>query len=198
MNPLPGLALMVVALTASRARAQDCPSAQALEQRLLAAPVETFVAKIEPARPGQDWRLGATGGFRIAAPPLGEVTTFLHATATTSCGLSIGWTPVWNSDGRITSAGQFRVARIEDRPRPRASQKYGATLFGVTPDMASQTAWLTLTYGGRTSNFLLNFPATTLSVGPVSHHSGGVWLEVMGVRVDGALIYADFGGAEPR
>ena len=198
MKPVAALALTVVALTASPAGAQDCPSPEALERRLIATPVEPFVAQIEPAESGQAWRIGAIGGFLMAAPPLGEVTTFLHATATTSCGLSIGWTPVWNSDGRITSAGQFRVARIEDRPKPRASQKYGATLFSVTPDRASQTAWLTLTYGGRTSNFLLNFPATTLSVGPVSHHSGGVWLEVMGVRADGALIYADFGGAEPR
>lgn len=198
MKSLLALTLVTVGVATSPASAQDCPSAEALERRLATTPVEPFIARIEPAKPDQPWPIGSSGGFLMAAPPLGEVTTFLHATAKTSCGLQISWRPDWSTGRSITAASQFKVVQIEDRPSPRASQKVGATFFRVTPDKASQTAWLSITYGGLTSDYLLNFPATTLAAGPVSHHSDGVRLELMGVRSDGALIYADLGGSEPR
>jgi hypothetical protein len=199
VTPLPALALVAAVAAASPVLAEDCPSAQALEQRLLETPVEPFVAKMDPARPDQAWRVGSGGGFWMAAPPLGEVLTLRHATATTSCGLKISWRASWGGGGgRVTSADQFKVVQTEDKPAPRASQKYGATLFRITPDKASQTAWLSMTYGGRTSDYLLNFPATAITVGPISPHSGGAWLEVIGVRADGAVVYAEFTGMEPR
>jgi hypothetical protein len=198
VKPFRALALIAIVMAASPAWAEDCLSAEALEQRLLETPVEPFTVKIEPAKPDQAWRIGSSGGgFMMAAPPLGQIIALRHATATTSCGLNISWHAHWGGGAYVTSASQFKVAQADSRPEPSASLKYRATTFRVTPDKASQTAWLSMTYGGRTSDYLLNFPASALSASPIMH-TDAVWLELIGVRADGTVVYAEFNGMEPR
>lgn len=197
MNSLAALAI-VVALAAGPALAEDCRSAPTLERQLLETPVQPFVARIEPNTPTPSWNVGASGGFHMAAPGLGDITVLRGAMseAMTSCGLRVTWALRWE-DGRAVSAGRFGVVGADGRPEPRSSVTFGATTFRLTPDKASQTAWLTVTEGGRSDDYRLDFPATAISLLP-NLHTDGVRLEMMGARADGALVYAEFAAMKRR
>lgn len=190
-------ALGVLVLAGSPALADDCPSAKALEQRLAQATVTPFVGRIEAAKPDPGWKVEPSpGGFVIPAPPLGEILSLREATATTSCGLKISWQVRWQG-AHINSAGQFKVAETSDELTPRTSQTFRSATFRITPDKASQTAWLSVTDGGRTDDYRVNFPATAITVYPIMHVDVA-WVHLVGVRADGALVYAEFNAAPPR
>lgn len=188
-------ALVMALASTSPVLAEDCRSAGMLERQLFESSVEPFVADLQPAKPDQDWRIGSNGGFHVAAPGLGEIILLGADTATTSCGLELRWHSYWN-DRRITSASRFKLVEAVGRPEPRQTVKFRATTFRVTPDKASQTAWLSVTYSGRTYDYLLNFPATAIVAVPVLH-SGAVQLKLMGVRTDERLVYAEFSSIVP-
>ena len=197
MRTLQILALVAATAAGFPAFAEDCQSAQDLERQLSQTPVQPFLARIQPARPDPGWSIGPQGGFQIAAPGLGEVAVLRGAAAELSaaCGLRVSWAPQWNG-GRVVSASRFKVA-AQENPEQRASVKYSATTFRVTPDKASQTSWLTVTQNDRSENYLLDFPASAISLLP-DLHSEGLRLEVAGVRADGVLVYAEFGALKKR
>jgi hypothetical protein len=191
-------ALGLTAATAFPAFAEACRPAAELEQQLAKAATTPFLAAIKPemAKPG--WNIGAWGGFEVAAPGLGEVDR-LNAPmgeALTTCGLRLTWRTYWGGRG-VESAGVFRVTPQADAHAARSSLKYSATTFRVFPDPGSQTAWLTVTEGGTSWNYLLDFPATAISTTPGLHGSYPR-LELMGVRANGVLVYAEFSMAPAR
>jgi hypothetical protein len=195
---LPALTLIGALAAGPPAVAEDCRPAPMLERQLFEAPVQPFVARIESTTSSPRWNVGPSGGFQVAAPGLGEVLTLFGAMAeaTTSCGLRVTWALRWD-DGRAISAGLFKVVATEARPEPRQTTTFGSTTFRITPDTASQTAWLTVRDGGHEDNYLLDFPATAISMLP-NLHTPGVRIEVMGRRADGALVYAELSAAPKR
>lgn len=184
---------MMLAGLAVLAFAEACRPAAALEQQLAQAATRPFVAEIKPETPAPGWNIGPWGGFEVPAQGLGEVTRLNGAMAqmSTACGYRLSWRLYWN-DGRATSAGKFKVTSETEKIAPRSSLKYSATTFRLTPDPASQTAWLTVTEGATSWNYLVNFPATAISLLP-NLHTDGLRLEMMGLRADGVLVYAEFG-----
>mgnify|MGYP000589594064 CR=1 FL=1 len=197
MRTVRALALVGAVAAGFPAFAENCRSAPDLERELLQTPVQPFLAGIRPARPDPGWSIGPQGGFQIPARGLGEVAVLRGAAAElgAACGLRVSWAPQWNG-GRVVSASRFKVADQEN-PEQRASVKFAATTFRVTPDTASQTAWLTVIEDGRSENHLLDFPATAISLLP-DLHSDSLRLEMAGMRADGFLIYAEFGALKKR
>lgn len=197
MKGLAALALTTAVTAGFPAFADDCRSAADLERQLVGTPPQPFVAKIDPAKPGQSWTVAPWGGFQIAAPGLGEVTVLRGAAAelVAACGLRLTWTLEWN--GRVKSAKRFKVVTAEQTPLPRPSVTFSATRFGVTPDRASQTAWLTIIDADRSEHYLLDFPATAISLLP-DMHGQSLRLEVAGVRADGVLVYAELSAFKTR
>jgi hypothetical protein len=190
-----GLAALVLALLASPALAQACRSAPELEQRLAQATTTPFLAEIKPETPTPGWNIRAWGGFEVPAPGLGAVD-FLRGggEVLTTCGHSVTWQTHWGGRG-VESAGQFKVTSETTAHVPRSSLKYSATAFRVIPDQASQTAWLTVTEGRTSWNYLVNFPATAIALAP-GLHGDGPRLELIGLRANGVLTYAEFAAGE--
>jgi len=191
------LAALALALMASPALAEPCRSAPELEQQLAQATTTPFLAQIKPETATPGWNIGAWGGFEVPAPGLGAVD-FLRGggEALTTCGLRLTWQTYWGERG-VASAGQFKVTSETGAHETRSSLKYSATAFRVIPDHASQTAWLTVTEGRTSWNYLLNFPATAISTTP-GLHGQGPRLELAGVRANGVLVYAEFAAAARR
>lgn len=193
-----GLALAALSLTATPAFAQACRPAPALEQQLAQATTTPFLAEIRPETPTPGWNIGPWGGFEVPADGLGEVIRLNGAMseAVTSCGHRVAWRLYWGERGPA-SAGQFKVTPETEKSAPRSSVKYSATTLSLTPDPASQTAWLTVAEGASSWNYLINFPATAISVLPPLH-SGGLRIELAGLRASGVLVYAEFSAAPAR
>jgi hypothetical protein len=193
-----GLAALALAMAAPPALAQACRPAPELELRLGQAMTSPFIAEIKAETSAPGWNIGPWGGFEVAAPGLGEVIRLNGAMsqAVTACGYRLTWRLQWDG-GRAVSADAFKVAPEAERSVPRASLKYSATAFRLTPDPASQTAWLTVTEGATSWNYLLNFPVTAISLLP-SLHSDGLRLEMIGLRENGVLTYAEFSAAPTR
>lgn len=185
-------ALGLVATMASSSFAETCRPAAALEKQLSSAVTAPFLASIKPETPTPGWNIGAWGGFEIAAPGLGQVDRLNAAmgAALTTCGHRLTWRTYWGGRG-VESAGVFRVTAATEPHVARSSLKHRATAFRIVPDPASQTAWLTVTEGGTSWNYLLDFPATAISTTPGLHGSYPR-LELMGVRANGMLVYAEF------
>lgn len=184
-----GLAL-VLPLAASPALAQVCRPAPELEQQLAHATTTRFLAEIKAETPTPGWNIRAWGGFEVPASGLGEVDFLRGGEALTTCGHSLTWRTHWGGSG-VESAGQFKVTPETKAHAPRSSLKYWTAAFRVVPDHASQTAWLTVTEGATSWNYLLNFPATAISTTP-GLHGEGPRLELAGVRANGVLTYAEF------
>ena len=189
---------LFAALVGLPAFAEECRSAPGLERQLSETPVQPFVAKITPARASPVWNIGSDGGFQMAALGLGDVMTLFGAMgeAATSCGRRVTWALRWDG-GRAVSAGSFKVVDTDKKPEPRQSAKFGSAEFRITPDIPSQTAWLTARDSGVEDHYLLDFPATAISFLP-HMHTDSVRIEVMGRRADGVLIYAELNGAKKR
>jgi hypothetical protein len=193
-----GLAALVLAVVASPALAQACRSAPELEQQLAQATTTPFLAEIKPETSAPSRTIGASGGFEVPAQGLGQVDRLNGAMgeALTTCGHRLTFRTHWGGRG-VESAGQFKVTSEAAPHAPRSSLKYSATAFRVIPDHASQTAWLTVTEGRTSWNYLLNFPATAISTTP-GLHGAGPRLELIGLRANGVLTYAEFGVGEAR
>lgn len=185
-------ALGLAAATASPAFAEACRPATQLDPQLAEAVTTPFVASIKPETAAPGWNIGAWGGFEVTAPGLGNVDRLNAAMgeALTACGHRLTWRTYWGGRG-VESAGVFRVAPEAGSHAPRASLRYSATTFRVVPDDASQTAWLTVTEGRTSWNYLLDFPATAISTTP-GLHGQHPRLELMGLRANGILTYAEF------
>jgi len=198
MRRLAALAALALPLMASPALAQTCSAAPELELRLAQAATTPFVAAIKAESSAPGWNVGPWDGFEVAAAGLGEVTRLDGAMsqASTLCGYRLSWRLQWEG-GRAVSARDFKVTPETERREPRSSLKFSATAFRLTPDPASQTAWLTITEGATSWNYLLNFPATAISLLPPLH-SDGLRLEMSGLRENGVLTYAEFSALQAR
>lgn len=193
-----GLAALVLALVASPAFAEACRPAPELQRQLAEATTTPFLAVIQSETSAPGRAIGASGGFEVPAQGLGQVDRLNGpmGEALTTCGHRLTFRTHWGGRG-VESAGQFKVATEAAPHAPRSSLKYFATTFRVTPDHASQTAWLTVTEGRTSWNYLLNFPATAISTTP-GLHGEGPRLELIGLRANGVLTYAEFGVGEAR